>query len=382
MITAETVNRITRFRGDGVPVVSLYTHADPGQRRAGPTRVASLLDEIRPLAEDPALGRDARLSLRADIDRIAEAARVERLRPGGIAMFSCAARGLFEEVELPRTVRDRIAVDTAPYVRPMLAVLEEYHRTCVAVVDKGSARLWELYQGELHELGEVHDRTLRKPNFAAWFQEPTVRNKADELAKRHYRRVAAELADTFRADGYALLALGGHQHELPGFVDFLPPGLRRRLAGTFSVDPATATTAEVLAQAGALVERYERAQERRLVTEVLERAAAGGPAAVGLPACLWAASVAAVQHLLVEEGAAAPGVVCDACGWLACSGQVCALCGGRVRQAPDVIDDLVQAVIDEGGSVEDIAAGTDLDGRRAAAALRFPPPPDPTAPAT
>jgi hypothetical protein len=33
MITAETVNRILNFHGDGLPVVSLYGRIDPGARR-------------------------------------------------------------------------------------------------------------------------------------------------------------------------------------------------------------------------------------------------------------------------------------------------------------------------------------------------------------
>ena len=58
---------------------------------------------------------------------------------------------------MPRTsdARDRIVADAIPWIRPMLAVLEEFHRAVVLVTDSNSARVWELYQGEFHRLRDV-----------------------------------------------------------------------------------------------------------------------------------------------------------------------------------------------------------------------------------
>jgi hypothetical protein len=61
-----------------------------------------------------------------------------------MGLFSCSGKGFYEEVALPRALRDRAVVDADPYVRPMLAVLDEYHRMCVVVVDEASAVVWQL----------------------------------------------------------------------------------------------------------------------------------------------------------------------------------------------------------------------------------------------
>jgi peptide chain release factor subunit 1 len=113
------------------------------------------------------------------------------------------------------------------------------------------------------------------------------------------------------------------------------------------------------------------------VDEVLARAAAGGLAAVGLEACLWAGSVTAIDTLYVQDGAVFPGVVCDESGWFATAGERCPLCGGELRSTPDVIDELVEAVIDEGGSIRHVRAETKLREHVAAAVLRFALPPAP-----
>ena len=391
MLTAETIDRIIRFDGRGLPVTSFYTPvaAGPGSAKDLHARVSSLVDEITALAKDHSLGHDARESVRGDIERIREASREERWKPGGIAIFSCSGRDLFEEVPLPREVRDAIVVDETPYVRPMLAVLDEYHRACIVVVDKASARLWEFYQDELSEVSSVHDRALRKANYAgglrvlrktnnaAGLAEDRVRDKADELSKRHYRNVAQVLADMFRSGRFDLLIIGGHDYEVPAFVNFLPRELKSRVAGTFSIDPSTEPIAEIRAQAAAILQRYERDEESQLVTDVFEKLATGGLAAAGLPDCLWAGSVAAVQTLLVREGATAPGVVCDQSGWLALSGDTCPLCGNPTRHTDDVIDELAEDVIEESGSVRHIEADDRLSELLVAAELRFPLPPPP-----
>jgi peptide subunit release factor 1 (eRF1) len=335
------------------------------------SRVTSLVDQIDGLAKGRDLQHEPRLSLRGDIERIGERMREEAWQPRGLAVFSCSARGFYEEIPLPRAVRDRVAVDEAAWARPMLGVLDEYHRSCVVVVDKEWARCWELYQDEMRELTRFKDRLGKFDNYAGGDLDK-IRN---ELSRRHYRRVVQVLDELFRTDQYDLLILGGHNFEIPAFLEFLTPDLRDRLAGSFSIDLPSATAAEVRAGADAILQRHQSDQEQKVVSEIVDRAAAGGLAALGVPACLWAGSVAAIQTLLVQEDATAAGVVCDESGWLAPAGESCPVCGQPTRHTPDVIDALVQAVIDEGGSIEHVEGDTRLKEYTLAAALRFPLPP-------
>jgi hypothetical protein len=373
MITADTVNSILRFHGAGLPVVSLYARVDPGaSRRELHMRVSSLLDEIRPVAKDATVDREGRLSLRADLARIRSAISEEQWRAGAVGIFTCSGRGWYAEVQLPQPVSDRVIVDATPYAHPMVTVLEEHERCCVTVVDRAYARFWELYQDEVRELDRVRDRELRKPNYAAWFAEYRVRNKAEELSKQHYRHVAGVLGQMLQAGGFDVLAIGGHDYEVPEFVQQLPRDLQLRVAGTFCVDLGTASLAGIRDSAGAIVANHERERDRQLVSQVLEKVAMGGLATLGLRNCLWAGSVAAIQILLVREGMTAPGVVCDESGWLAVSGDVCPLCGKLTRRTPDVVDELVQGVISRAGSVHHVDADTTRQDFVMGAELRFP----------
>jgi peptide subunit release factor 1 (eRF1) len=375
VISTETVRRLTQFDGGGLPVISVYVGRPVGTSPRGvESKVHSLLDGIRLLAKDESLSHDARRSVREDLERMEQALVEQPWKPGTAAVFSCSRGGLFEQVRLPRPVRDRLVVDTSPWLRAMLAVLDEYHRSAVVVLDKASARVSELYLDELREVTKVRDAAPRKPNYAGWhgLAEHRVRHRAQEKANAHFRKVADVTADLVRTEGLELLIVGGHEHELPRFIEFLPRSLRDRVAGTFTLDPRTATTADIRRHADAVIESYERDEERRWVAEVFDTAAAGGRAVIGLAQCLWGGSVAAVADLLVQEGVTVPGVVCDTSGWLATEGETCPVCGRPTRPTPDVVDELVEAVIDDGGRVEHVQAETPLRDHVAAASLRFP----------
>ena len=88
MIEAETIDRLVRLKPDGLPVLSMYVTVDGAARRNLDSQVTSLLDQVRPLTEDDSLDREARLSMREDIEQVELAARLQRWRPGAVGATS------------------------------------------------------------------------------------------------------------------------------------------------------------------------------------------------------------------------------------------------------------------------------------------------------
>ncbi|HEY4396785.1 MAG TPA: hypothetical protein VGO28_03865 [Acidimicrobiia bacterium] len=378
MIDPEVVDRLLHFSSEDAPVLSVYfgVPADPGELRGVETRLNSMLKPVRELGESDALGHAERESLRHDHDRVLDVAnRARELEGRGVAVFACQLEGLYEEIVMPRLVRDRAVVDATPYVRPLLAVLDESHRYCVTVVDREQAWIYEFYMGELEDASRVRGRALRKPDYAGGWQgykEHTVHDKAQQLARRHYRDTAARVDEFMRRTGAELIVLGGHEETVAEFRHFLPNQLQSRIAGSFSVDPGTMSPGQVRERADEVVDAYERDEERRFVDDALERVASGGLGATGLEWCLMATNEHAVQLLLVHDDEQAPGRVCDNCGWLGLDEEECPVCGGPTREVPDVIDEMAATVVDTSGRVEHVYTDTPLSQLVTAAFLRFP----------
>jgi peptide subunit release factor 1 (eRF1) len=381
----DSVDRLLKFRPSGAPVLSLYVPIpyEPGELRGLEARFTSLLKSVREQLDSEEFDHGARESLRADIKGIADevAPEASQFKGRAVAVFACHEARFFEQVVLPRPVRERAVVDATPYLRPLLAVLDECHRYCAVVVDREHAWIYEFFMGRLEESEKTHGRALRDPNYAGGWQgwkEDRTHHKAELLARRHYRKTAAAVDEVMRRTGAEFLIVGAHHETVAEFLPFLPHHLQPKVAGTFAVDPATMSPGQIRERADEVAAAYERREEQQLVAATLERLATGGFAAAGLDWCLLAVNEQAVQLLLIHDDEQAPGRVSDRCGWLGRDDDDCPVCGEPTRKTPDVIDEMAAAVVDAGGRVEHVYAETALDQHVVAAELRFPVP-DPRA---
>jgi peptide chain release factor subunit 1 len=379
-VLLDTIDRLRRFRSADAPVLSVYVAvpADPGELRSVEPRLHTLLKPARSLANSDELAHDEQQSLRADIAQVMELVpRASALQGRAVAVFACHREKLHEEVVLPRLVRDRVEVDATPYLRPLLAVLDESHRYCVVIVERARAWMYVYEMRELMESTKVRGWGPRKRDFAGgWhgYKERNVHNRAAQLSRRHFHETANAVDDLVQRTGAELVIVGGHEETVAEFLPFLPHHLQSRVAGTFVIDPHTMSPGRVREHAEEVVDAYERNEETRLVAEALDRVGAHGLGAAGLEWCLDAATAEAIQLLLVHGDEVVPGRVCDNCGWLGLDGGECPVCGHPVRETPDVIDEMVAAVIDVGGRAEHVYADTALAQHRVAAFLRFPVP--------
>jgi hypothetical protein len=400
MTATQALNDLINIHADARPIVSLYVDVpvDPKDHQGMRSRVNSLLDQLDPLTEDESLDRQARLSIREDIVRLREAVLAEHWKPHGIGLFASSARHLFEEVELSSEPHDRVLVDVTPWVRPIAAVLDKDHRACVVTLDRGHAVFWEHQNDGLEQIDELKDQVLRDSDYTGGRyggRENNTHHRVQELAKQHFRHVADRLEQLFfpehdhevqyqtvvegkRAPSgrYDVLVMGEHGDQASAFVDELSDRLREKLAGTFT-DPSMNDRGALKEQADGVLERWEHDREKLQVDHILEIEAMGGWGVTGLHKCLWAASSKAIETLLLRETDVAPGVVCDVCGWLGESGETCPVSGDRLRHAPDIVDQLVQSVLRDGGEVRTLDEDIAPEGRTPAAHLRFPLPPEP-----
>jgi len=90
---------------------------------------------------------------------------------------------------------------------------------------------------------------------------------------------------------------------------------------------------------------------RRPVATILARPRGGRPA-VGLPACLAAASTGPVQALVVPADVLVSGYECGRCGTLSLDADTCCPDWGTAAlPVPDVIEEMVSRVLEDGGDV-------------------------------
>ena len=109
-------------------------------------------------------------------------------------------------------------------------------------------------------------------------------------------------------------------------------------------------------QASPDVTWWSEVPARRTVATILAMPHVGLPA-VGLPACLAAVSAGPVQTLVVPADGLVPGYECGRCGTLSLDADACCPDWGTAAlPVPDVIEEMVSRVLEDGGDVL-VAAG-------------------------
>jgi Bacterial archaeo-eukaryotic release factor family 10 len=286
-----------------------------------------------------------------------------------VAIFACIDLGLFEVLPLSGEVPELAVLAARPHIRPLLADLQRRPAYRVAVVDRRHAWVLAVTDGEVKAVAASDAATVASPGFGGWYGLDTyhVQHRISELARHHYRQVAALLEHLTRDGEPEPLVIGGHEDGIGQFFASLPPEVREAFAGSFTADPRALTPARVRDLAEPVIARWAEQEAQRLATVVLE-ASPGGLAAVGLADCVAAVNARAVKQLIVSGNGLVPGYVCGRCGLLGAAADGCPDWADAAQPVPDLIDEMVHHTLDDGGQITAIRSAP----FQIAARLRFP----------
>lgn len=360
-------------------VVTCYLKLEPRDRTRGKYLI-KLKNRIKATEAglvQLGLDKDQQRAVRADLGRILEFLKVPANLPAtlGVAIFASEGIDLFEVVPLPQVHRSRLAVDRSPLVRELASVEDEIGRLLTVVLDRSSARFFEVTAFEAHELPGITSPQTSRGKFRGegksqnW-GEHTFHNRIREERQRHWEAVARRLFELERRTSAHGIVIGAVGTDPAAIEPFLHSYVVERVLGTTKLAPRTATAAEVHAATLAVREEWERASERQLVQEVADGLGAGW-SVNGVTETLGALGRGQVRSLLVSADIALPGVRAAGTGRLALTAKE--LDGeGDAVPVIDVIDEAIEDALRQRVDVNvvyDPEAAGRVDGL--AALLRF-----------
>lgn len=344
-----------------VPVTSLYLTVD-GRRHPRRADYEVRLDELlrSAKAQVDGLPEDAARSVDLDLARMSTFVRegFERGDTRGLALFSANEAGLWEDIRVPRPVRDRAFVAPRAELRMLEALLEIYGATCTALVDYEKARLFVLQLGRIDEVHDLWDEVPNRHDQGGRAQLRRQRH-VDDHRQQHLKHVAEALFRLWKDRGFEHLILAGPGDAHRELEGELHEYLRQRVRGKIAL-AVTATTEEVRSRTLELEEALEREAERAAVAGLLD-ASATGTGVTGLEGTLAGLAEGRVADLLVRLELRATGSRCDACGRLSAGTGACPACGARLVEVADVVELAVALAYRSGCRVETVVEDEGLD---------------------
>jgi peptide chain release factor subunit 1 len=364
------LRKLAEWSTDGFPVTSVYLDVD-GRRYPRRVEYVVRLDELLRKAENGDWGKEHRRSISGDAERVRQFVEgFERSATRGLALFSCAAAGLSEEVTLPQSVRDRVVVGSRPHLLPLEALVESFETFCTALVDREKARIFMTVGGRITEVSEILDEVHGQHDQGGWAQARMQRHIKEQV-QRHLKHVGEALLRQ-QQQGFDHLILAGPEEVVAELERELHDYVGRTVVARITL-PMAASSNEVLERTLAIEEELQTRRERQAVERVTSEVASGtGRALAGFDDTLSALEAGRVETLVIAFGLEASGRRCTACGHLATVGDRCSVCGGELEHVFDLVEEAVESALRQRCSVEtieDASALTALGG--IAALLRF-----------
>lgn len=372
-ITSEQLRRLANLRADGRQVLSVYLNLDPAQfatAEARSSEITSVLDGVHREIEEADRPHGELMSLRRDLERVAEFLRGDDSYPQqahGVAVFASEPLKLFQTLRLPEPVASEWAIAPTPYLSP-LAEIGAAGRYCVALVDGRYARILRGTVGDLREVMSIGDDVFSHVQAGGWSQARYQRSQAQEVAD-HIRHVAGILHRLYRRRPYAMLLIGASEERWGEICDALHPELRERLGERLQIDVQNASVDDVNRLAAEVVERHHAEYEDQQLERLREALGTDGRGAAGLTAVLDALVQQKVQVLLYDAGFSHPGVSCPTCGWLGESGERCPLDDTLLQRWENVLEAAVEAAVRQSADVVPLRERPDLGPLGSIAAL-------------
>ncbi|HEX3153513.1 MAG TPA: hypothetical protein VHV32_02760 [Candidatus Angelobacter sp.] len=377
MITREEIRQLAQFESPAGCAISFYFQPQVPQNKSHREESIMVKDLVREILRKAE--RNGRHTvLREDLEKILNIAEgLHGNHSRGKAIFACREQGVWRELDIPaRPEPSQIKVNSRFHLRPLVDAKSGLPRTCIALVNRKKARIFELQETEITqkpdlEFGPSHGvpRSDGFQGYEAGHRERHVEN----MVMQHFKTFAESLLMLAHRDKFDALLIGCQDDSWPEIESQLHSDLKQRLQGRFPIDVISATPEEVREHANRILTESMLTSQRELISEVMGEVQRNGRGALGLKHVLNALELQEVQTVLMLRSFSAEAVECTNCRHLDTRMvKTCAVCAHETRELSDVSDALVDMALRNGADMRFIDADADLEkAGKVAALLRF-----------
>lgn len=280
----------------------------------------------------------------------------------GLGIFSCSARNFWQEFNLVKSPRNLVIFDRNPYVRPLSAILDEYHRTCLLTFDGKEAKWYEIYMGEIRLLesltGDVPSK-IKEGGWEGYSSKRIERHRASrvhdflkQIAKITFRLMEDEACDW--------LFLGCPDESCQELEPLLHPYVQKKLKTRIKVKPND-TIGKILKEVLSAKDLLKKQEKDEILKRFVSEMERDGLAVSGLGYTLRKLNRGEVQTLLVTRNFSKPGRRCPRCKFLFEDETECPSCQIETTSLADIIDEAVATALNSSCKVKHLNPSSELD---------------------
>lgn len=373
MISRQELKDIAKMKSDGSYFVSLYLNVNP-KTTVKDNYVIHVKNMLKQTADT--LDKAVMKKVTPDLDAIESYILTnKRMFKKGLVIFSSQGRKFWKEYHIAVPFKNEIIVDTTPYVKPLLDILDNYQRYAILLVDRESARLFLVHLGEIEEYSEIHSEDVPgRHKKGGWFSlsEKSYERHIDYHIGLHLKDVLRELEAFLSGEYVGRLIIGGSEEAVTKVRAMLPQSITDKVIGTFQAE-MFANSKDILQKAEPIFHDFEKRKETEDIEELLTVAMKNENAVLGLDNVLNALQEGRVMKLIMLKDFKQAGLSCGQCGYLSAQTIAsCPFCGRDMQEEKYLVDLVAQKALEQGAFVEVVSVNTKLkEAGSIGAFLRF-----------
>ncbi len=378
-VTTESIFRAIHYQPQEDLVTSFYLDVDPSRypglkwKKTGLKMLEEKIDEVKK-SDLPEDNRTSVLNDLRSFQKYLQDRFEVRGRTRGLVVVSSSQRQFIETFPLARSVHSRIIVSKEPYLRPLLAVLDDFNRLMVVLLDHREAKLFEVFMGEIREHGDIHSQVRRKVKTGGLegAEERRIERNLENKILQHYREVGDSILKHFRKGHFDALLVGIKEEDYAVFSGVLHTYLKDRLAGRVNLGPKSSLK-EISRETLAFEWELEKQEDTQTLERLIQMVGNDELAVTGLPSVLRSLRMGACQKIVVDEEYQVQGFTCRKCGFLSLDALACDSCGETPQEVENLINEAIDEILLQSGEVRYIHTENELLKKigRIGAFLRF-----------
>ncbi len=347
MIGKEKLKSLAASRSDGLFLSAfLSTSRLDDWRQTAPTFLHS---EFNRITNERGLDKKQERPLRDDLDRVLEVVHYEVThQTQGLAVFADGGNEVFERVELPLRLTNRLVAETAPYVRPLVHALSLLEPFLLVRVSRDDSSIYLVDEWRLTREDDYTGPYLKSTDRETGdvpVKEYYAAARQESLIEHHFKEVAGALDKALDEAEARRVAICGQHDIVSNFRKALSARAAAHVAAEIPWD-ANASVGQMLVSARAALDEARHGEMTLLAGRIQEGLGAQGHGVAGFDATLAALRRAQLRTLLVDRSYRPHGWRCAACDHVVLTpAATCPVCGGGLVPVDDAVGEAVRTAV-------------------------------------
>jgi peptide chain release factor subunit 1 len=289
--------------------------------------------EKRVNACKPLLDNDERKNFIITIEEISRF--LKKNITSNIAIFASHKHNLFKSIPLHIEVNNLLIVDSSPYIRPLVRILDEFRPFTLILINSNHAKIFSVYLGKIDDAKYLSSDIMSKHKKGGWSQA-----RFQRIRKGAIHDFFLDVLEMMKKIPSNQIILAGPGPEKIQFRDMLPKNIQQRIIDVIDIDMDDEKN--LLNKSIHLISKQEEGISHKAVEHLIEEILTDGLAVYGFDDTLKAVKNGQVELLIVEKDYKLKGCICEHCQ-IVKSGPVkdCPVCGEPVSEA-DVIEEIIE----------------------------------------